>query len=114
MSAISASSMPQPDGRAVDGGDDGHVGVQQRVGGRREPRLGPQAGADVRSPAAAMTCFTSSPEQNAGSAPVITRHRAVGRAHRVLELGVGGERERVAGLGPVERDDADVVVRPRR
>ena len=31
---------------------------------------------DTRSPAATITCFTSSPEQNAGSAPVITRQRA--------------------------------------
>ena len=57
-----------------------------------------------------MICFTSSPEQNAGSAPVITRHRAVGRAHGLLELGVEGVGQRVAGLGPVQRDDADVAV----
>ena len=31
---------------------------------------------DTRSPAPAITCLTSSPEQNAGSAPVTTRQRA--------------------------------------
>jgi hypothetical protein len=31
----------------------------------------------IRSPAVDSTCLTSSPEQNAGSVPVMTRHRAV-------------------------------------
>ena len=66
-----------PDGGAVDRGDHRHVGVEQRIGGRGEPRLAVRGRPTTRSPAPRMICFTSSPEQNAGSAPVITRQRAV-------------------------------------
>ena len=59
--------------------------------------------------AATITCFTSSPEQKAGSRPVITRHRAVVVRDRVGQLVVGRERQCVARLGTIDGDDADVV-----
>jgi len=46
------------------------AGAEVSASLRSEPRL---------TPAANMTCFTSSPEQKAGSAPVTTRQRAVVR-----------------------------------
>ncbi len=67
---------PPPDGGAVDGCDHGHVRLEQRTRGGREPGAAASRAA-VSEPAATMICLTSSPEQNAGSAPVMTRHRAV-------------------------------------
>ena len=92
MSAISASSMPQPTAAPLTAAITGTSVREQRAGGGREPRLRRRAVPRLASPAAAMTCFTSSPEQNAGSAPVMTRQRAVVVSHGLGELGVGRAR----------------------
>ena len=77
-----------PDGGTVDRGDHGDVRCcSSDSGGRREPRLGAQARRDLLAEFA-MTCFTSSPEQNAGSVPVTTRQRA-GGLDGLGQLGVG-------------------------
>ena len=94
------------DGRAVDGRDDRHVGVQQRVRGRREARAGLRC-ADIGGPLTpAHHDLHVVPGAERGVRP--GDHEAPrGRgAHCVLELRVGAERERVARLGSAQRDHA--------
>ena len=78
-----ASSMPQPTAAPFTAAITGTsvVSSASAAGVIRGVVANPLA---TRSPADRMICFTSSPEQNAGSAPVITRHRAV------VERTIGG------------------------
>ena len=76
MSAITASSIPHPTAAPLTAAITGTfefssasaAGVM--CGSARRP-------AEISAPADTMSCLTSSPEQNAGSAPVMTRQRAV-------------------------------------
>ena len=76
MSAISASSIPQPTAAPLTATITGTSVLSSALaaGVSRGSRPRPAASC---SPAACITCLTSSPEQKAGSAPVITRQRAV-------------------------------------
>ena len=103
---------PPADRGAVDRGDDRHVGVQQRVGRRREAGLAlgrrRRAAAGRRPP---ITWRRRRRSRTPGSAPVIDQAARRGRARPPRSSSayiVPGQR--VAGLGPVERDDADVPV----
>ena len=76
MSASSASSMPHPTAAPFTAAMTG-TSVCSRASAAGVSRGVRASRSDVASPAATITCFTSSPEQKAGSVPVITRHRAV-------------------------------------
>ncbi len=95
-----------PDGGAVDGRDDRDVGVQQHVRGRSEARTSLRRADIGGSFATAHHDFHVVARAERGVSP--GDHEAPrGRgAHRVLELRVGPERERVARLGSAQRDHA--------
>ena len=76
MSAITASSMPQPTAAPFTAAITG-TSVSRSALAAGVMRGSARSRSPVCSPAASMTCFTSSPEQKAGSAPVMTRQRAV-------------------------------------
>jgi hypothetical protein len=76
MSAMSASSMPQPIAGPLTAATTG-MSVVSSACAACVMRGSARSSAAMRSPAAAITCFTSSPEQKAGSAPVMMRQRAV-------------------------------------
>ena len=75
MSAISASSIPQPTAAPLTAAMIGTLlwRMASAAGVRRGATC---TGLSLRSPPP-ITSRTSSPEQNAGSAPVMTRQRAV-------------------------------------
>ena len=107
MSAISASSIPQPTAAPLTAAITGTSVRKQAAGRRREAGLAVgslQVGAGrdhhlLDVVARAERRIATGDHQAPGG----------GGVDGVGELGVGGERQRIARLGPVDRDDPDVV-----
>lgn len=94
---------------AVDRGDDRHVGAQEAAGSRSEARfpigsLEFGAGGDHH-----LLDVVARTER--WVAPGDHQASGGGGVDRVGQLGVGGERQCVAGLRTVDRDDSDVVAK---
>ena len=96
MSAISDSSMPQPTAAPLTAAITGMF--ECRMASAAGVRRGVEMTGLSRFSPPPMTSRTSSPEQNAGSAPVMTMARACDVAHRGLQLVVGLEAQGVADL----------------
>src|SRR5690606_35442666 len=96
------------DGGAVDSGDDRDVRVQERVGRRGEGRLAalPAGRGVVGDGGHHLLHVVARAEGRVGAGD----DEAAGgrRANRLLEIPVGRERQRVAGLWTLERDDPHV------
>ena len=99
---------PPTDGRTVDGGDHRDVGVEERVGGGREPRLTRAQIGRLLAAAHDLFHVVARAERRVGPGDHEAPRRRV--AHRCFERGVRRPRQRVARLGPVDREHLDVPV----
>ena len=108
MSAIIASSMPQPTAAPLTAAITGTLVLQDRVGRRGQPRRDLDRLGLGLAAAHHGAHVVAGAERRVGAGDHQAARR--GRAHRGLEHVVGLEAQRVAHLRPVDGDDVDVAV----